>query len=740
MTAPISNIGRLVEILNSLNNFIKNYSIYIYVIDTNYRLIWANNYVRDKFHLIRLPKKISCHYLFWGSKLKCEDCPVAQVMEKKQVQRHILQRRFPHKAEKVYLEIISMPILNRQGDVEGLLFLGVDVTPLEKKQSELRQQEKLFLSIVDSSSDAIMVMDKENKITSWNRGAQDIFGYTPKEILGKSVISLIPKELIELGEMHYIQKELSSQGFIRNYETQRLHKNGRIIYVDLISSVLRNEEGMPIGHSVMMKDISARKGLELELRRTILELSKLNELNEILYTTYVLDDILRIILIAITAGEGLKFNRAFLLLRNTATDILEGHIAIGPANESEAKRIWMELQDRIRTLKEIVKEYEVDLQGSDREINEIVRRIAVPCREDENILIQALHQRKAYHVVKGKITQLKKYRFDIDGHSLIDILGNDTFLIVPLFTKKEPLGIIIADNKFTRRDIREDDIGALRFFANQASMAIENAMLYDRLEDRIHELQDAYKKLETSSNRLVTAERLAAVGKMAASVAHEIRNPLVSVGGFARLLERKLPRNEELHKYASIIIQQVDHLEYILNNILSVASPRKPRYSAFDIHRVLHQLLNIMDDIIHKRKVKVVLQFQCKESLVLGDEKMIFQAMLNVLKNAMEALSDERTLTLKTECDKKYVKISLHDSGRGISRENLEKIYDPFFTTKTEGTGLGLAVVRQIIEDHHGKIEIHSKERRGTTVQIFLPRSQRTPKSRQFLERKQKIK
>src|SRR4030042_4841364 len=130
-----------------------------------------------------------------------------------------------------------------------------------------------------------MVMDKENKITSWNRGAQDIFGYTPKEILGKSVISLIPKELIEIGEMHYIQKELSSQGFIRNYETQRLHKNGRIIYVDLISSVLRNEEGMPIGHSVMMKDISARKGLEMELRRTILELSKLNELNEILYTT-----------------------------------------------------------------------------------------------------------------------------------------------------------------------------------------------------------------------------------------------------------------------------------------------------------------------------------------------------------------------------------------------------------------------------------------------------------------------
>jgi signal transduction histidine kinase len=340
--------------------------------------------------------------------------------------------------------------------------------------------------------------------------------------------------------------------------------------------------------------------------------------------------------------------------------------------------------------------------------------------------------------VKGKINQLKKYYFDINGQNLIDILGNDSFLVVPLYTKKEPLGIIIADNKFTRRDIQEDDISALRFFASQASMAIENAMLYDRLEDRIHELQDAYKQLETSSDRLVKAERLAAIGKMAASVAHEIRNPLVSVGGFARLLEKRLPGNEELHNYAAIITQQVENLEYILNNILSIASPRKPRYSSFDIHTVLHQLLNFMDDILQKKEVKVLLHFQCKESLVLGDEKMIFQAILNIFKNALEALGDRRTLSLKTDCDKKYVRIDLHDSGRGISRENLTKIYDPFFTTKTEGTGLGLTVVRQIIEDHHGKIEIYSKERQGTTVKIFLPRSLRSPKIRKYLVRKLK--
>lgn len=735
----VSNVRRLVEILTSLNNFIKNYSIYIYVIDSNCRLIWANYYSRHKFHINRLPQKKFCHQLLWNSDQKCDNCPATMVLEKGHIQRHILRKKIEENGEEVFLEIISMPIIDRYSNIEGFLMLGIDVTPLEKKQRELRQKEKLFLSIIDSSSDAIFVVDNEDKITSWNRGAQDIFGYTPREILGKSIVTLIPKELIEVGEMYYIQKELARYGYIRNYETQRLHKNGRIIHVDLVSSVLRNEEGQIIGTSVMMKDISARKELELELRRTISELSKLNELNEILYTTYVLDDILKIILIAITAGEGLKFNRAFLLLRNIATDMLKGHIAIGPANELEAQRIWMALQDRVRTLRDIVREYEVDLQGSDREINDIVRSITIPCSDQENILIQSLNQRKAFHVIKGKISQLKNYHFNVNGKNLIDILGNDTFLIVPLYTKKEKLGVIIADNKFTRRDIQEDDISALRFFATQASMAIENALLYDKLEDRIKELQTAYQKLEANSMRLVAAERLAAVGKMAASVAHEIRNPLVSIGGFARLLEKKIPHSEELRKYTSIIIQQVDHLEYILDNILSIASPRKPKFKTFDIHQVIHQMLNIMDEILRKRKVQVSLQLQCEDSFILGDEKMIFQALLNVLKNALEAIGQKGTLTFKTACQKKYVQITLHDSGRGIPKENLEKIYDPFFTTKTEGTGLGLAVVRQIIEEHRGKIKISSEEGKGTTVEIYLPRSRRSLSNQKFFERKHQV-
>jgi PAS domain S-box-containing protein len=627
MVTKSANIVNLLEILNSLNNVIKHYAIYLYLIDSEFNLIWYNYYTGDKFHLNNSAPISTCYRAFWGYNQPCPECPNYQEDLPEGIHRTILQRRLPGDEQESYLEIISLPVLNEEQNIEAYLKMGLDVTSIEKKQRELREKEKLLISIIDSSSDGILMLDADDNIISWNQGAQDIFGYTPPEIIGKSLITMIPKELIELGEVYYIRKELSEKGYIRNYETQRLHRNGRLIHVDLISSLLHNDKDEVIGRSVMVKDISARKELEIELRRTIQELSKLNELNEILYATNVLDDILRIILIAVTAGEGLKFNRAFLVLKDSSAKVLKGHIAIGPANEIEAHRIWMTLQKKVRSLKDIVNEYEVNLPGSDKEINELVRTIIVPLDRETNILVNALNKRLSYHVVQGDIPGDENLTLDVDGTSLTNLLGHDTFLVIPLFTKKELLGVMITDNKFTRRDIIEEDIETLRLFANQASMAIENAMLYDRLEERIAELQVAYKKLETNADRLVRAERLAAIGKVAASVAHEIRNPLVSIGGFARLLERKMPKNEDMKQYTAIIISQVDHLESILNNILGIASPRKPHFGSFDLHRVIHRVLMMMDEVFQRRNIRLDLQLNCRESLVKGDEKQIFQAI-----------------------------------------------------------------------------------------------------------------
>lgn len=723
MKAQLSNLNKLIEVLDRLNDLVENYSIYIYLIDENYYLLWYNDFTRDKFQLSPENNKLLCYKALWKFDRPCDDCLSHLGNNARRAGRYKIKRRLPDSDDESYLELISLPVFTSEGVIEGFLKIAIDITPVEKRQIQLREKEKLFTTIIETSSDAIYILDKDDRIISWNKGAEEIFGYSQEEIIGKSNTVLIPEELIELGEKYYLDKELTDKGYIRRYETQRVDKTGRLIHVDLISNLIKDDSGKDIARSVMIKDITARKELENELRRSIQELTKLNELNEILHTTYVLNDILQIILIAVTAGEGLKFNRAFLLLKDPEGKSLKGHLAIGPDDESQASRLWISLQNKLYSLKDVVREYKIDQQGVDRNLNELIKQIIVPLSQKNNILIQCLSRSEAYHVINGKIPGRRIINFNVNGKNLIDILGTQTFLLIPLIYKKEPLGVLIVDNRITQRDITEEEIETLKLFANQASMAIENARLYDSLEERIKELQAAYKKLEMSADRLVKAERLAAIGEVATSVAHEIRNPLVSIGGFARLLKKRLPHNKEVEKYATIITSQVDHLEHILNNILNIASPKKPRLRDIDMHKIIHQALIVMEGLIHGRQIKLNLEWSCEDSLVIGDEKLLFQALLNVIKNALEAMDDEMALDIKTLCDEKFVQIQIKDQGGGISGQDLNKVYDPFFTTKSEGTGLGLSVVRQIIQDHQGKIEIISHLNKGTIVKIFIPRS-----------------
>ena len=233
------------------------------------------------------------------------------------------------------------------------------------------------------------------------------------------------------------------------------------------------------------------------------------------------------------------------------------------------------------------------------------------------------------------------------------------------------------------------------------------------------------KSMEAFIDELVRAEKLAALGEMASRVAHEIRNPLVSIGGFANLLEKKLPPDSPLRQYAGIIKSQVGNLETILDNILNLAHPRKPEKKRVDVHQILHQVLMMMDALIRSRKVQVQLQFNCQHSWVNGDERLLYQAFFNIVKNSLDAMGEGGVLTLKSSCDDRQMHVQIIDTGVGIPREQLIKIYDPFFTTKPDGTGLGLAIVHQIIRDHGGMIQFESELGKGTTAHIFLPRQQK---------------
>ncbi len=716
-------IPKLKNILATLDEYIGHYPIYLYLLDKEFTLVWFNRYMAEQQPELKVGQKLYC---LRGINPCGEPCPECRELEK-QFQRGDMHKsliRTRSQEADVFIEFFNLPVYDDNGRIEGLMRIGMDVTENETLQAQLREKEKLFTAIVDTSTDAIIFLDNEDRIQNWNKGAEEIFGYSAGEIIGKPVQILVPQDLIELGELNYFHEELNKKGFLKKYETQRLHKDGRLIYVDISSTRIYDESGQPVGTSEIIKDIDSRKELEFELLRTILELSKLNELNEILHGTYDEEEILRIILIAITAGEGLRFNRAFLLLIDKKAGKLRGHLAIGPSDEEEANRIWSALNQDYRYLKDIAQMYEIDLEGADKKVNEIVHDIEVPLDHENHILIQSLTKKRVFQVKEGKLLGSQKFKFDIGDTDLFTLLKNDTFIIAPLFSKKEPLGLIIADNCINKRDISTEDIEGLKLFANQASSAIENARLYRTLERRIQDLQEAYRQLEDNQAKLLRAERLAAIGEMSAKVAHEIRNPLVSIGGFARLIEKRLPEDSPIKKYASIIRDQIDNLEYILNNILSVANPPKPEKKLVQLHEIVHQVMQVMRSAFRERNITVNIRLNDMGVSILGDERLLHQALLNLLKNSIEALEGRPVggvveISTRVENDRVYLRV--WDNGPGIEETMIDKIFKKFFTTKSKGTGLGLSIVSQVVESHGGEIEVKSGPEQGAAFVLHFP-------------------
>jgi signal transduction histidine kinase len=218
--------------------------------------------------------------------------------------------------------------------------------------------------------------------------------------------------------------------------------------------------------------------------------------------------------------------------------------------------------------------------------------------------------------------------------------------------------------------------------------------------------------------RLASAERMAALGEVAAKVAHEIRNPLVSIGGFAQRLEKKLDGN--LKEYSTIISREVKRLEDILKDILGFVREVRLSMEDVDINDLLRNVLSLCGSEIHEREITLETNYGPIPAVRIDPDRLL-EAFLNVVNNAIQAVVSHGRITVKTYESNGYVIVEISDTGAGISEKDLPFIFDPFYTTKPFGTGLGLAITRRIIEEHKGRIEVRSVIGEGTNLKVFLP-------------------
>jgi two-component system sensor histidine kinase HydH len=217
------------------------------------------------------------------------------------------------------------------------------------------------------------------------------------------------------------------------------------------------------------------------------------------------------------------------------------------------------------------------------------------------------------------------------------------------------------------------------------------------------------------------SERLASLGRLASGVAHEIRNPLSSIKGFAQYFRDKFEKDSQDKSYAEIVIKEVERLDRVITQLLDFARPKELHPQSYPLSQVIEHPLKLVKADLDKKGINLKTSFL--EERVEIDWDQMTQALLNIFLNAMESMDNTGELRVKTALkpEKKGVEISISDTGPGISRENLSRIFDPFFSTKKKGTGLGLAITAKIIEAHKGEITVESEEGKETTFKIFLP-------------------
>ena len=292
---------------------------------------------------------------------------------------------------------------------------------------------------------------------------------------------------------------------------------------------------------------------------------------------------------------------------------------------------------------------------------------------------------------------------------------------IPFISKGQLIGMINLSHKFTKDIYSHEDIELLSTLANQTAIVIENARLYE--------------DLKRSKSYIRRADRLASLGTLTAGLAHEIRNPLVAIKTLTQLLSERLDDEEFRNQFLKIASGEVDRISSLVTELLNFARPSDPKLELEDINTVLDGMILLISTETKKKQISITKDYFSDLPPVQIDREQIKQVFLNILINAIEATPENGKIFVKTRTFTKpggepYVQIEFKDTGSGIPEEHLEDIFNPFFTTKTTGSGLGLSISNQIIQDHKGYINVESQLHKGTSFFVNLPVNQEHPKRR----------
>lgn len=610
-----------------------------------------------------------------------------------------------------------------------------------------KEEAGMFQAIAELGNDGILVFDKNHRIEYANRMTSEITGYRNEQLLEMTILSLLDKPHQSFIEDLFIHPERYGEKTCT--EAHLITSTGEIKEAEICIALARTSHGIRKGYAYL-KDITERKIFERELKASEEKLRRLFE------------RVRHGLFISSKEGRFLECNQALLdmLGYTDKKEFLRIDIVRNVYAHTKDREIFME---RIRQ-EGFVKDMEVEFKKKDgenitilltghpikNEAGEIVcyeginlditerKRIEDELREANEFftnLIESSVDGIIAADMKGNIFIFNKGAEALSGYKSDEVIGKlHITQIYPPGIAKEIMKRLRSPDYGGVGKLLPSQFNVVNKEGEEIPIQISASLIYNRAGQEaasvgiFTDLRPRLlmeKKLQETYIQLVSCEKMASLGKLAAGIAHEINNPLGGILIYSSLMLEDLPEEDQKRADLARIVQEAGRCKEIVKGLLEFARQTEPKRDPTDINRAINDGLFFLVNQALFHNIRIVKELDPFLPFVRGNAGQLKQVFMNIIVNAAEAMHGNGTLTIRTSvsADRKTVWIGFMDTGEGIPEENLSRIFDPFFTTKDvgKGTGLGLATSFGIIEEHGGKISVMSKVGEGATFAIELP-------------------
>jgi len=570
---------------------------------------------------------------------------------------------------------MDLPKVNRNPDareINALLEISKAIASGLYLEDVLRLIVTVTANVMDSKICSLWILDeKDNKLKL--KATQSISEEYLKERslgLGEGVVGHValhnrPMAILDvLKEPLYKEKELAKkEGLVSMLSVPMCIKN-RVIGV--INCYTSYPHAFSKSEEEMLTTVANQAAICIE--------------NAGLMETLDIDEILRLLLEGVIKNIG--FDRARLYLVNEKKNILECKMAVG-----------------------------VD--------EEMIKGVVLPLDPIDSIVARSIVEKQPFVIPDAsqdpRVNPILKEKFNL--HSLV---------VIPLLAKEKALGVIAADYVESGKNITKETLESVMTFAQQAGLAIHNAFMYQELKTFSQQMEEKIEKttadLRKAETQLIRSEKLAALGQLAAGIAHEIRNPLTSINILIHSLAESFPSENSHREDLRVIEEEIHRINEIIDQFLRFAKPAPPLFEKTEVLPIFEETLQLLRPQIERLRISIQKDFRSLPLITIDKEQMK-QVILNLLMNAIQAMPEGGRLGLSGQVsgDHYWLQFSIKDSGIGIPPEDMDKLFDPFFSTKEGGIGLGLSIAHRIIDQHHGRIEVESTSGKGTLFTLWLP-------------------